>query len=116
MVNMEKGESDPMSRAFFVAAPTLLTQRVQWESNLRSYMILLNHSVRILTVQPRLLGFREWRICQDLQWPLKGNILSAPPTRWTEAKSWNDVLPLLQLFHHSTILLARAACSNVSFN
>ena len=59
MVNMEKGESDPMSRAFFVAAPTLLTQRVQWESNLRSYIILLNHSVRILTVQPRLLGFRE---------------------------------------------------------
>ena len=34
-----------MPRAAFVfAAPMLLTQRVQWESNPRSYIILLTHS------------------------------------------------------------------------
>ena len=30
--------------AFVFAAPMLLTQRVQWESNPRSYMVLLTHS------------------------------------------------------------------------
>ena len=45
MMSMEKGESDPMPRADFVfAALMLLTQTVQWESNPRSYIILLTHS------------------------------------------------------------------------
>ena len=45
MMTMEKGESDPMSTAAFVfAAWMLLTQMVQWQSNPRSYIILLTHS------------------------------------------------------------------------
>ena len=60
MMTIEKGELDPMSTATFVFAASLLTQRVQLESNPRSYIILLTHSsVHIVTVQPRLSGFRE---------------------------------------------------------
>ena len=59
-MTIEKGELDPMSTATFVFAASLLTQGVQLESNPRSYIILLTHSsVRIVTVQPRLSGFRE---------------------------------------------------------
>ena len=44
MMTIEKGESDPISTATFVFAASLLTQRVQLESNPRSHIILLTHS------------------------------------------------------------------------
>ena len=39
-----KGESDPMSTVVFVFAAQMLLNWLQWESNPRSYMVLLTHS------------------------------------------------------------------------
>ena len=39
-----KGESDPMSTVVFVFAAQMLLNWLQWESNPRSYIILLTHS------------------------------------------------------------------------
>ena len=51
-----------MSRAIFVAAPMLLTQRVQWESNPRSYIILLTHSFTHFNGATQAIGVKEVEI------------------------------------------------------